>query len=167
MHNVLVPTTRFSLDRSMAAPATMAPTSRHPCAPQRCTDEQFVAMLNGYRGSGGLAREESVLALYSRRGGFDAATLANWIAAREVIGFEWESRTWIPIFQFNLVDMMRPPALGPVLAELVPVYDSWELASWFALPNSWLGDRVPVDALEHDPSAVLQAARADRFIADT
>lgn len=167
MQKVLAPTTEFSLDRSMAAPATTVPTSRHSCAPQSCTDDQFIAMLNGYRGSGGLAREETLLTLYNRRCGLDAATLSNWIATREVIGFEWESRTWLPVFQFNQVDMMRSSALGPVLAELVPVYDSWELASWFAQPNSWLADRVPVDALEHDPSAVLQAARADRFIADT
>jgi hypothetical protein len=33
------------------------------------------------------------------------------------------------------------------------------------LPNAWLGDNAPVDALEQDPLSLLQAARADRFIA--
>lgn len=55
-----------------------------------------------------------------------------------MIGFEWQSRTWLAIFQFNLFDMTRPPALGQVLAELIPVYDHWELANWFAQPNPWL-----------------------------
>ena len=168
MQNVLSPTTGLSLDGSMFNPATAtaAATWRNSHAPQSCTDDQFVAMLNAYRCSGGLVREENLLALSSRRCGLNADTLSNWIAEREVIGFEWESRTWLPIFQFNLFDMTLPPALGQVLAELIPVYDPWELASWFAQPNSWLADRVPADALEHDPSAVLQAARADRFIAN-
>jgi len=148
MQNVLAPTTRLSLDGSMFNPATA--TGRYSYAPQSCTDDQFVAMLNAYRGSGGL----------------DADTLANWIAEREVIGFEWQSRTWLPIFQFNRFDMTRPPALGQVLAELIPVYDPWKLANWFAQPNPWLADRVPADALEQDPSAVLEAVRADRFIAN-
>jgi len=33
------------------------------------------------------------------------------------------------------------------------------------LPNTWLADDSPVDLLWLDPRAVLQAARADRFIA--
>lgn len=164
MQNVLAPTTGFSLEGSTFHSATA--TGRYSYAPQSCTDDQFVAMLNAYRGSGGLAREENLLALSSRRCRLDADTLANCIAERQVIGFEWQSRTWLPIFQFNLFDMTRPPALGQVLAELIPVYDPWELANWFAQPNPWLADRVPADALELDPSAVLQAARADRFIAN-
>jgi hypothetical protein len=159
MQNVLAPTTGLSLNGSTFNPAT----GRYSYAPQSCTDDKFVAMLNAYRGSGGLAREENLLALSSRRCGLDADTLANWIAERQVIGFEWQSRTWLPIFQFNLFDMTLPPALGQVLAELIPVYDPWELANWFAQPNQWLADRVPADALEHDPSAVLQAAPCGSF----
>ena len=153
MQNVLSPPTGLWLDGAMFNPAT-----------QSCTDDQFLSMLNAYRSSGGLAREENLLTSFSRRCGLDADTLSHWIAEREVIGFEWESRTWLPVFQFNLIDMTLPPALGQVLAELIPVYDPWEMVSWFAQPNPWLADRVPANALEQDPSAVLQAARADRFI---
>ena len=162
------PTSKYPVSggTSTARLIALAATWRYSYAPQSCTDDQFVEMLNAYRGSGELALEENLLALSSRRCGLDADTLANWIAERQLIGFEWQSRTWLPIFQFNLFDMTRPPALGQVLAELIPVYDPWELANWFAQPNPWLADRVPADALEHDPSAVLQAARADRFIAN-
>jgi hypothetical protein len=45
-------------------------------------------MLNAYRDSGGLAREQNLLALSSRHCGLDADALATWIAEREVIGFE-------------------------------------------------------------------------------
>jgi hypothetical protein len=62
--------------------------------------------------------------------------------------------------------MTRRPELSQVFAELTPVYDPWELASWFAQANPWLAQRIPADMLYTDPSAVLQAARADRFIAN-
>src|SRR5450830_342178 len=163
MQNVLAPTTGLSLDGSLFNPARAAGTWHYSDASQSCTDDQFVAMLNAYRGSGGLAREENLLALSSRRCGLDADTLANWIAEREAIGFEWQSRIWLPIVEFNLFDMPRPPALGQVLAELIPVYDPWELANWFAQPNPRLADRGPADALEHDPSAVLHGCACGSF----
>jgi hypothetical protein len=130
-----------------------------------CTDDQFLSMLIAYRGSGGLARDGELLALSGRRRGPDAYMLACLIADQQVIGVDWQSRIWFPIFQFNLRDMTRPPALRQVLAELTPVYDAWELVSWFARPNAWLDDRVPAEVLQPDPAAVLKAARADRFVA--
>jgi len=115
----------------------------------------------------GLARAVNVLTMFSRRCGLSADTLASWLIGREVIAFEWQSRTWLPIF-FNstMFDMARPPALGQVLAELISVCNPWELANWFAQPKQWLADGVPADALEHDSSGVLQAARAHRFMAN-
>lgn len=164
MQNVLAPTTALWIDRSLFNLAPAAATWFYSCAPQGCSDDQFVAMLNAYRGSGGLAREVELVALSRRRNGPDADTLANWIAEREVIGIMWQSQTWLPVFQFRLLDMTLQPALGQVFSELIPVCDPWELANWFAQPNPWLADRVPADTLGLDPCAVLQAARADRFI---
>lgn len=134
----------------------------HQCAQECRADHQFVAMLNSYRGSGGLAREQEVVALFKRRYGPDLATLASWIVEREVICFEWQSQIWLPWFQFNRFDMTPQPELGQVLAELTCVYDPWELANWFAQPNPWLADRTPVDTLASDLSAVLHAARVSR-----
>lgn len=53
-------------------------------------------MFNSYRGSGGLAREQEVVALFKRRCGPDLATFASWIIETEVICFEWQSQTWLP-----------------------------------------------------------------------
>ena len=41
----------------------------------------------------------------------------------------------------------------------------WTIAIWFAQPNSWLADQRPVDLLHCNLAAVVQAARADRFVA--
>jgi hypothetical protein len=134
-------------------------------APQYRTDDEFFAMLNAYRGSGGLARAQEVFVLFKLCCRSDVATLARWIVKRKVISFDWQSKIWLPLFQFNRSDMTPQPGLSHVLGELGAVFDPWETANWFAKPNAWIADRTPADTLQRDVSAVLNAARADRFIA--
>lgn len=165
MQNVVVPRSVSSFRHRVFSPAPEAAGGRHPSWQEGHQDHQFVALLNSYRDSGGLARAPEVVALLNRRGGTDLPTLASWIVKREVICLEWQSQAWLPWFQFNRLDMTQQPGLGPVLAELSPVFDPWELASWFAQPNAWLGDRTPAAMLGLDLQVVLNASRADRFIA--
>ena len=146
-------------------PVRAAANCPHPCPPERRADHNFVMMLDAYRGSGGLARAEELLALFRRNGGPDVTRLARWIVERKIICFEWQSQTWLPLFQFNRVDLVPDPQLNPVFEELQPVYDHWEMATWFARPNPWLAHRIPVETLGTDFPAVLGAARADRFVA--
>jgi hypothetical protein len=131
-----------------------------------CTDRAFVALLNAYRGSGGLASAEELLTLFRHRGGPDVAVLARWIVARQVMSFAWQARTWLPLFQFDLRDMTPKGELRQIFAELNAVCDECELASWFAMPNLSLDGRSPVQAVGADFCAVLRAARIDRFVAD-
>jgi hypothetical protein len=126
-------------------------------------DEQFIAMLDAYRDHGGLARVQEVVARFRRCRGADVATLANWITRRQVICFEWQSQSWLPLFQFNRVDMEPQPELGQLFTELVAVYDHWELAGWFVRPHARLAHRTPVEALATDLAAVIGAARFDRL----
>lgn len=143
--------------------------SAQPCAHPRWSapdlDDAFVAMLGAYRCSGGLARVDEVVTLLERGGQPAVATLARWIVERSVISFEWQAQTWLPWFQFRRADRVPDPALLAVFAELAAVYDGWELAHWFARPNAALGGGAPADLIISVPGAVLQAARADRFIA--
>jgi hypothetical protein len=69
------------------------------------------------------------------------------------------------MFQFDRSDMTLRTDASRIVAELVDTFDSWDLAAWFARPNAWLQDMAPVDRVGIDFSAVLHAARADRFIA--
>lgn len=131
-----------------------------------CTDHAFVTLLDAYRGSGGLASAEELLLSFKHRGGPDVSMLARWIVARQVISFGWQSRTWLPRFQFSPHDMTPRGDLGPTLAELNDVYDECELATWFATPNLSLSGRTPVQAFMTSCSAVNRAARIDRFVAD-
>ena len=132
----------------------------------RQTDTEFVQMLNGFRSSSGLARLQEVSERCERRGGPDIATLSACLARKEIICFEWQSQLWLPLFQFNPVDMTIHPQIQPVVAELSCIYGPWDLAFWFSQPNPWLADRAPADALLLDLPTVLQAARADRFISN-
>jgi hypothetical protein len=166
MQNVPMPMPKPgpSPNLSSVKAAPDAANCAHQCVQEHCADQQFVEMLHSYRDSGGLVRSQEVLALFKRRKGPNATRLSSWIGERDLICFEWHSQAWIPWFQFNETEMTLRPELSQVFAELAPHYRPLELASWFAEPNPWLEDRLPVDAFESDFPAVLNAARADRFV---
>lgn len=136
------------------------------CGPvARRLDLQFIALLDAFRPSGGLARCEETLELFTRRGGPDLATVARWMARREVVYLDWNAQSWMPIFQWDWVHMVPLPQLASVVAELNAVYPPWALAAWFAQPNAWLKGERPADVLVSHPGDVVDAARADRFVA--
>ncbi len=132
----------------------------------RTADQQFMLMLDAFRSTGGVATAEEVALLLQRHLAHHDNALAKWIAERDVICFDWQGRRWIPWFQFNRHSLHPHRQLRQVLAELNAVYDPWELGNWFATPNPWLADCLPVSLLVADLPGVLHAARADRFIAN-
>ncbi len=149
--------------RSNAAPFDLPPDSA--CRGARSLpDFHFITMLDAYRSSGGLVRAEEALAMFPSEHASDIARLARWIVQRQVISFYWNAETWLPLFQFRRSDMSIRVELDAVFAELNNIYDRWELATWFAWPNSVLADRSPAEAFMADPVAVLHAARLDRFV---
>jgi hypothetical protein len=139
--------------------------SSSPSWPSSGTQTRTAAMVQVYERTGGLMRSGEVLFLLRRRSSQPLSLLARWIVDQRVVSFEWQADRLIPMFQFDLADMsLRPEAIA-VLAELAGTFDDWELAGWLAEPNARLQGRIPVDALGADPQAVLDAARADRFVA--
>ncbi len=153
--------------------ASPAHPGRHPAAwPGRCAhheqkcqqDRRFVELLGAYRASGGLARAQEVRALHQRRGATERRALARRIAGRELISFEWQAQAWLPLFQFTGGDMGLLPGLAPVLAELVPLYDGWEVAEWFVREAPALDNASPLALLPQAWQQVLEAARMEHFI---
>ncbi|MBB1077681.1 hypothetical protein HUU62_25080 [Rhodoferax sp. 4810] len=148
-----------------ASSATMwqvsLPTEPDSVSPH--VSQQFLGLLKAYRHSGGLLRAQEAAARCKPRSGTPVHTLAGWICHRKVVSFEWLSRIWLPVFQFNRTDMSRQSGLDEVLAELVTIFDDWEIAQWFAAPNPWLGNLVPANLLATAAPDLVQAARADRF----
>lgn len=125
---------------------------------------QFTAMRNAYQESGGLMRAPDLASLWQGHGVSDTHLLTQWIQNRQVISFEWQATTWLPMVQFNRSTMTLVPGFEAIQAELVAVYNDCDVAQWFSLPNTWLADRSPASALRHDAPEVLMAARAERCV---
>lgn len=128
-------------------------------------DKQFSMMEAAFLRTGGLVLDNAVAHQLRRHAGQPVSVLAHWIVRRRIVCFPWKSQTLVPLFQFNAEEMTLRPGVSEILGELVDVFDDWEIAHWFATPNSWLDDASPVDAIAQDCAAVQDAARADRFIA--
>ena len=154
-------------------PGFAAARSNDPVPPARSvsrlltdanSDATFAAMRAAYQARGGFAGGDDLARLLEDRGRGDFASLAKQIVSGEVFGFELRHTFWIPMFQLT-DDLTVKPGLKAVLAELASEYDGERLAAWFVEPNGWLDDAQPIDVLDSDAAEVLQAARADRFVA--
>ncbi len=125
-------------------------------------EQGFVALQSVYRPSGGLARGADLASRLQHRrvGGY--VSLARLIVNRQVFSFSWQNDDWLPMFQFDTADLSLRPAVQDILAELLDIMDGWTLALWFVQANRALGQVVPLDLLQLDPAAVLQAAARAR-----
>jgi hypothetical protein len=132
---------------------------------QRLEDRQFLAMERAFLAHGGLASGNEMVQRLRRHVDQPLSALARWIVRRSIVRFEWQGNTLIPLFQFDVADMSVRATTAKVLSELVAVFDDWDLALWFAQPNSWLHDVAPIEAFDSDPLEVVHAARADHFVA--
>lgn len=161
MPNTVVANSLSSSAKASIGPLLKAVNFPAPRLEETCPDFQFIALLEGYRCSGGLARGQEVFALAQRCQPNQVQRLAHWIVNAEVICFDWQAQMWLPLFQFNSFDMSPQPGLDQVLAALRPAYETWELAQWFVQTHPWLAGQTPADTLLTDFAAVLLAARAD------
>jgi hypothetical protein len=127
-------------------------------------DNDFVTMLNAYRGTGGLARAQEVASMMMVEGAPGMTAFAEWIIGRKLLSFEWQSQIWIPLFQFDRTDMSLHPGMRAVLQELSATMEPWEQAFWFCQPNLWLAERCPAELLRTDRVGVVNAASATRFL---
>ena len=165
MHHLVFPEVSPLISFVSSASSSENGEAGYRSAYLRRTDQEFVQMLNGFRCSGGLSRLKEVAILCANRSGLDIPSLSACLARKEIICFEWRSEAWLPLFQFDPLDMKPRPQMQPVVSELSCIYGPWDLAYWFSQPNPWLADRTPADCVLSDLSTVLQAARADRFVA--
>ena len=118
-----------------------------------------------FRLHGGVAHADQVVEHLRKKCSQPMSRLARWIAGREVLIVKSNGEIWLPLFQFDLdIGTIRTEA-SLAFATLAPAFDPWEMATWFVEPNSWLGGDAPICVFFHDVPGVLQAARADRFVA--
>jgi hypothetical protein len=151
--------------RSTRGPRPGLDLCRQPVELQSVESRQFLAMERAFSVHGGMASGEEVARQLRQRCDQPISMLARWIVSRTVVSIAWRAQTLLPTFQFDRRDMSLRTPVVQAIAELRDVFDDWDLALWFAQPNAWLKDSSPVDLLAQDDTAVLQAARADRFVA--
>jgi hypothetical protein len=82
---------------------------------------------------------------------------------RKVFAVGWHGKTLYPAFQFDSVSGEPRRVVHDVLAALpVEEMTEWEVALWWASANGMLGGgERPVDLLDDDPAAVVEAARRE------
>ena len=125
----------------------------------------FDAIISAYQLSGGTTRADDLEWMLEEKSKHRSVSVARQIALRDIFSFEWQSQFWVPMFQFYPQDLTVRQEVVRVVHELTSVLDNWTLAVWFTEPNSWLRGRRPVDMMDSHFSDVLNAARADRFVA--
>jgi hypothetical protein len=127
--------------------------------------QTFMAVQAAYRSIGGLRRSDEVVALLEPSRDLDTSQLGLWRLERRVVGFDWQSCTWWPCFQFPASGPWPLPGVHDVLAVLGAVFNDWDVVRWFARPHPALGERAPAEVIAGDLAAVLRTARGDRFVA--
>ena len=128
------------------------------------TSRGFVTRLTAYHASGGVAPGDDLGRLLDDWQCGDFVSLARLVASGEIFSFRWHGKNRCRCSS-SISVIYRAGRGEQVSAELKSVFDDWSLAVWFVQPNSWLQAQRPLDLLDSDLPAVLQAARADRYIA--
>jgi hypothetical protein len=146
-HSVALHAARWPVDGASSASAANAPNV-----------DAFIALLEAFRATGGCAPAAMVDRLLQEHQRGASINLASRISMRQLFGFEWRANLWIPMFQFQRDDLSLKTAPQQVRAALPAPWSGWTLAVWFSTANRRLDGRSPVDMLDLDLDAVLQAA---------
>jgi hypothetical protein len=136
-------------------------TTQALAAPGEAAGEE-AALQAVFQRTGGLVREDEAARLLAARG--TGADLGTLVAEGRVVALPRGGVRLVPLFQFAGSGPQPCAGVQAALAELADVFDDGESAAWFARPNPWLGGLAPAEAVAGAPGAVLQAARAERFI---
>jgi hypothetical protein len=145
------------------APSSACHARAH--APASSAEQQFIAMERKFGATGGMVRGDDLASLMHGQCEQPVSVVARWIVERHVVNFTWRCETLLPLFQLEPHSLALRPSVVHTIQELRDVFDDWEMALWFAEPNTWLRGAAPVDLIRDHETAVLGAARADRFVA--
>jgi hypothetical protein len=118
----------------------------------------FIALLEGFRSTGGTAPGEIVGRLLEEHQVANAVSLAKLVYTDQVFGFEWRAKLWIPMFQFDAENLSLKATAQRVRSALPSPWHGWILASWFATPSAALDGCSPANMLDSDFDAVMRTA---------
>lgn len=116
-------------------------------------------LLEAFAATGGIVPGDELGRLLEEQQHGNFVSLAKMLVSGQVFAIGWRQGLWFPMFQFHPGDLSIRVAAQQVRAELPPTADGWSLAAWFAGPNERLAGHRPVDLLDTQPLAVMDAAR--------
>lgn len=131
----------------------------------KATTRPVTDIMQVYDSIGGVVSVNELLALFCGVSTQPISRIARWIVERRLVRIEWRSQTLLPLFQFDLQGYSLRPGIEQIIAELSGVFDDLDIAIWLTQPNYWLNSDVPAQVFSYKLPAVLDAARADRFVA--
>ena len=107
----------------------------------------------------GALRSAEVAEFAGSRAANRAALANRWRGEERVIAVQVGDELLYPGFQFTSEGKPHP-TVASALAELRSKghVSDWQAALWFVAANGWLGGRRPVDLLDAEPDAVVDAA---------
>ena len=100
---------------------------------------------------------DQVHELYGSKAQNRSALAARWRSDKKIFAVQRGGRFLYPAFQFDAQGLPRK-VISKVLAALGDSVGGWQTALWFVTPNGWLDSEKPVDLLDPEPDAVLDAA---------
>jgi hypothetical protein len=107
----------------------------------------------------GALRSADVAELAGSRAANRAALANRWRGEQRVVAVQVGDEMLYPGFQFTSEGKPHP-TVASALGELRSngQVSDWQAALWFVAANGWLGGRRPVDLLDAEPDAVVDAA---------
>ena len=150
--------------RPPRAPFDIAPACALKSTWASLQQRRFDRLRLAFERQGGFVQADRVSELLRPHWDQPMSRVARWIAFGEVVSVTWRTQVWLPLFQFERPSLDLLPATAQVVRDLRAVYDDWDLAEWFVAPHDLLAGRAPAADLCHDPCAVREAARRDRFV---
>jgi UDP-2,3-diacylglucosamine pyrophosphatase LpxH len=118
-----------------------------------------------YGMAGGVAHGDELATLLRSHTAQATSLVAHWIADNTAVSWQDASGWTLPLFQIDLPRATLRQGMAQVMHELRGLLDDDEVVAWFVRPNGWLGGQLPALALATQAAAVVNAARADRYVA--
>lgn len=117
-----------------------------------------------YQNFGGVETGDQMVGRMTERWPQPISRLARWVVQRQVVNFHWHGTLYLPLFQFDLSCAWLRNEVPRVMDMLPRNFDDEEVAEWFARPSGLLEGDIPAHALLERHTAVMEAARATRFL---
>lgn len=123
-------------------------------------DLAFIAMLHGFRASGGLLRWAELGRWLERRQPGASRQLGQWRTRAALCELHWRGDVWVPACQFDPTTGRLRPELRRVMHALGLSPTDPAFLRWLATPQAALADSPPAELLAGRMPAFEAAARA-------